>query len=452
MGYNNLSADKVEATAFKENNKLASFFVRANFDFNNRFLLTGTLRADGSSKFDKGNRWGYFPSGAIAWKLSNEEFLSSSDVISSLKLRLGIGRTGNQDIGNNLYLSNLSLGGNSGSYFGDSYYAPIIPTNISNPNLKWEKTTQTNVGLDFGFWKGRLSGSFDYYNKKTSNLLVEIPAVQPAVASTYLDNIGEMVNKGIELSASYFAMSKKDLSLDLGFNISFNDNEITELYSNAEIYTGIISGAGAPGTGIQQIKEGQAYGTFYGYSYLGTNQAGQETFRKADGTATIDINEAQLGVVGEALPTINYGFNASLKYKNWDASISLRGVSGNEIYNNTRAEIVQPDRIPGTNTTSEAIKYANSNANEYRSSRWLEDGSFLRLDNMTVGYNLKNIGKLKNLRLFVTGQNLFVITNYKGYDPEVNTTAGTSAAKSIGIDYTNYPKARTILGGVTVNF
>ena len=260
-----------------------------------------------------------------------------------------------------------------------------------------------------------------------------------------------MVNKGFEFTTNYVAISKKDLSLDLGFNISFNDNEVTKLYTDAEIYTGDISGAGGGGQ-IQLIKEGLSYGTFYGYKYLGTDANGNETFATATGSATTDINDAELQTIGEALPTVNYGFTASLKYKKWDANIALRGVAGNDIYNNTRAEIVQPDRIPGINTSGEAAQFANANANQYRSSRWLEDGSFLRLDNMTIGYNFGQMGKLANLRLFVTGQNLFVITDYSGYDPEVNTTAGNSAARSIGIDYTNYPKARTIMGGVSLNF
>ena len=174
LGYNNLSADNVVTTAFKENNKLSSFFVRVNFDLGSRLLWTGTLRADGSSKFADGNQWGYFPSTALAWRISSEEFLSSSDVLSNLKLRLGIGSTGNQDIGNNLYMSNLALEGTKGFYFGDKYYAPINPTNIANPDLQWEKTKQTNIGLDYGFWNNRLSGSLDYYHKKTTDLLVEI--------------------------------------------------------------------------------------------------------------------------------------------------------------------------------------------------------------------------------------------------------------------------------------
>lgn len=202
LGYNNLSADNVVTTAFKENNKLSSFFVRANLDLGNRLIWTGTLRADGSSKFADGNQWGYFPSTALAWKITNENFLNSSNVITNLKLRVGVGSTGNQNIGNNLYMSNLALEGTKGFYFGDTYYAPINPTNIANPDLQWKKTTQTNVGIDFGLWESRLSGSLDYYHKNTTNLLVEIPAVQPAVAGTYLDNIGEMVNKGIEISAS----------------------------------------------------------------------------------------------------------------------------------------------------------------------------------------------------------------------------------------------------------
>jgi TonB-dependent starch-binding outer membrane protein SusC len=451
LGYNNLSADNVETTAFKDKNKLASFFVRANLDLGNRLLWTATLRADGSSKFAEGNRWGYFPSTAIAWKLANESFLRESDVISNLKLRVGIGSTGNQDIGNNLYMTNLALGSKKGFYFGDKYYAPISPTNIANPDLKWEKTTQTNIGFDFGLWNNRMNGSIDYYYKNTTNLLVEIPAVQPAVAATYLDNIGEMVNKGIELSANYMLISKLDFNIDLGFNISSNDNEVTKLYTDAEIYTGTISGAGGSGQ-IQLIKEGLSYGTFYGYKYLGTDATGNETFATADGSTTTDINQAQLQTIGKALPSMNYGFTASVQYKKWDVNVAFRGVSGNKIYNNTRAEIVQPDRIPGINTTDEATHFANANANQYRSSRWLEDGSYLRLDNITIGYNFGSIGKIKSLRVFATGQNLFVITSYSGYDPEVNTIAGNSAAKSIGIDYTNYPRARTITGGVSLNF
>ncbi|HLN72718.1 MAG TPA: TonB-dependent receptor, partial [Prolixibacteraceae bacterium] len=401
-----------------------------------------TLRDDGSSRFGSNNRWVLFPSAALAWKIKEEGFLKDSKAIDDLKLRVGYGVTGNQEIGNFKPNQTYSINSNAGTYFGTTFYAPYNITGIANPNLKWEETSQFNVGIDFACYNSKLRGSVDFYSKKTTNLLLSIDAIQPAVSSTYLGNIGSMTNKGVELNLDAEIVSETDLGWSANFNIAYNKNEITELYNNKDINYGIVSGAGASGN-TQILRVGESFGSFYGQKFTGIVN-GAETFA----STTPEI-------LGKALPDLIMGFTTSLKVMNWDLAIVLRSQTGASLYNNTRAEMSQGNRLPGQNTNLEGAEFhkAGGGGIVYPSSRWVEDASFLRLDNMTLGYNFKawpNV--IKSARVFVTGQNLFVITSYSGYDPEVNNLAGNKGVKSLGIDYSSYPHARTVLFGLSVNF
>lgn len=444
----NLGADNIGgatnqvATNNHEINRLISFYGRVNYGYDNKYLFTATLRQDGSSRFGSNNRWALFPSAAVAWKIKQESFLNDVEAINDLKMRLGYGVTGNQEIGNFKYSQTYSINSSAGTYFGNNFYAPYNITAIANPNLKWEQTSQLNFGIDFALFKNILRGSFDIYSKKTTNLLLAIDAVQPAVSSTYLDNIGSMTNKGVELTLDAAIISGKELSWNANFNVAYNKNKITELYNNKDINYGIVSGAGASGN-TQILRVGESFGSFYGQQFTGIVN-GAETFASANRVIT-----------GKALPDFVIGFTNTFTYKNFDLSIALRSALGASVYNNTRAEMSQGNRLPGRNTNLEGAEFhaAGGGGIVYPSSRWVENASYLRLDNMSLGYNLNVFPTvIKSARLYFTAQNLFVISGYKGFDPEVNNVAGSNGVQSIGIDYCSYPHARTFNLGINVNF
>lgn len=297
----NLGADNVggartqQAQNNEELNRLISFYARANYNLMDKYMFTATVRRDGSSRFGVNNRWATFPSGAFAWKIKQEEFLKNVSAISDLKLRLGYGVTGNQDIGNFRYSQTYSIDSKQGTSFGGVAYPAYNITGIANPDLKWEQTAQFNVGLDYGFLNNRIRGSFDVYHKKTSNLLLTIDAIQPAVSSSYLDNVGAMVNKGFEFTIDAAVISTKDFYWDTNFNIAYNKNEVTELYNNKDIVYGVVSGAGAYGN-TQILRVGESIGSFYGQKFLGIEN-GKEVFESDERT-----------VLGNALPDVIIGF------------------------------------------------------------------------------------------------------------------------------------------------
>lgn len=443
----NLGADNIagartqEARNNQEINRLISFYARANYNLMDKYMFTATVRRDGSSRFGPNNRWAVFPSGAFAWKIKQEEFLKNVAFLDDLKLRVGYGITGNQDIGNFRYSQTYSIDSKQGSSFGGIAYPSYMITAIANPNLKWEQTAQFNVGIDYAFFNNRLRGSLDVYNKKTSDLLLTIDAIQPAVSSTYLDNIGAMVNRGVEFSLDAAVISTNDFYWDANFNVAYNKNEVTELYNDKDIVYGVVSGAGASGN-TQLLRVGESIGTFYGRRFTGLS-GGKEVF---------ESDERQ--VIGDALPDVIIGFNNSFKYKDWDLSLCLRSNLGVSVYNNTRAELAQGSRLPGQNTNLEGAEFhqAGGGGTVYASSRWVENAAFLKLDNITLGYNFSLPKVIKNGRIYVTAQNLFTITSYTGYDPEVNNVSSDKDVKAIGIDYCSYPQARTFTLGLNINF
>jgi len=425
-----------------EINRLISFYGRINYNYANKYLLTATVREDGSSRFGANNRWATFPSAALAWKINEEGFMKDMATVNELKLRVGYGVTGNQEIGNFKYSSTYAINSSAGTYFNGTFYSPYNITGIANPNLKWEQTSQFNAGVDFVLFNNVLRGSVDYYSKNTTNLLLAIDAIQPAVSTIYLDNIGAMTNKGVELTLDAEIVNATNFKWNTNFNISYNQNKITQLYNNKDINYGVVSGAGASGN-TQILRVGESFGTFYGQQFTGIVN-GAETFASPN-----------LTTLGKALPDYIIGFTNSFSYRHFDLSVVLRSVLGASVYNNTRAEISQGNRLPGQNTNLEGAQFhaAGGGGITYPSSRWVENASFLRLDNITLGYNFRVIPTIiKSARLYVTAQNLFVIAGYKGYDPEVNNVAGSNGIKSIGIDYNTYPQARTYSLGININF
>jgi TonB-dependent starch-binding outer membrane protein SusC len=450
-------------------NELQSFFGRLSYGFDNKYLLTATMRADGSSKFGENNKYGYFPALGLGWNLSNEDFLANSTVVSNLKLRASWGQTGNQDgIDSKVSLASFrDSRGNNDTYplnpntqSLDDYPFGTVAVRTANPDLRWEVVTQTNVGMDFGLFNNRLSGSLDYFNKVTSDVVLfafKIDPIQPTEKFwTNVDNM-EIQNKGVELALDYSSDITKDFSYNIGGNISYTDNQVVNSPYSI-LTTGSAQGSGQTGATINGFLNGQPIGTFFMKDFVGINDQGFNEFRDVvpDG-ASLDNDRI---AAGSALPDVIYAFFLNLKYKNLSLGLNFNGVSGNKIYNHTAMTLWSRGGLArNQNTTSFATQFPNediSNSNEV-STRYLEDGSFLRLNNATLAYNLSpdkiGLGNMfSNLRFSLTGQNLFVITNYSGFDPEVNTGNSIDGLQTFGIDRFTYPMPRTVLLGLNVTF
>lgn len=447
------SGNILSNTSYKSANRLSSVYGRMNLNLRDRYLVTLTLRNDGSSRFGKNFRWGLFPSGALAWNISNESFFESN-LISNLKLRIGYGVIGNQEIPNNLYREQLSVGGSSSYVLGGVAIPSVLPSNYANPDLKWEETSQLNLGLDWGLLKGRFTGSIDIYKKNTKDLLLQFSTVSPSVVNSQWANVGEVENRGIEFSIDGALISKRDFQWNLNLNIGHNKNEVVSLsnsqYSRTEINTALPSGLINHDGSAQIIRPGLAIGTFYGYKFLGLDENGMEILLDVDGVAGPDDV-----VIGDANPDFTIGITNSFIWKRFDASFTLYGMVGNDVFNNTGAEFSYTKSTPGTNVLRYAVKSGVSHDQQAQfSSRWIEDGSFLRLDNLSIGYSFdtKKSSFLSNARVYITGQNLLVLTKYTGFDPEVRTNTNRGGTPPIGIDYLAYPRPRVFMVGTSITF
>ncbi|MFZ0598096.1 MAG: TonB-dependent receptor [Flavobacterium sp.] len=449
-------------------NELQSFFGRLNYGYDNKYLLTATMRADGSSKFGKNNRYGYFPSVALGWNISREDFLAESETINNLKLRASWGQTGSQEIpskitkasytesntGNDTYPLDPSTTDLSGYPYGSIY------TRLANPNIQWEVSTQTNIGLDFSLFNNRISGTVDYFNKVSENILLEVAPVDPIQpTSKYWTNIPNMQikNSGIEVALDYSSDKSRDFSYSIGGNISLTDNKV-ENSPYKILTTGGAQGGGQSGATINGVLNGQPIGSFYMLNFTGIGPDGLNQFADTNGDGKI-LDDDRV-VAGSALPDYIYAFYLNFKYKNFDLGFNFNGAGGNKIYNHVAMTSFNRGNLANSfNTTDRASQFLNeasTNSNTV-STRYLEDGSFLRLNNATMGYNIspKMIGLdnvMDNIRLSITGQNLFVITKYSGYDPEINTGTSVGDIQSFGIDYFSYPRSRTVLFGLNAAF
>ncbi len=452
-----------------EKNELQSFFGRLNYSYADKYLLTATMRADGSSKFGANNKYGYFPSVALGWNISKEDFMAQSTVFNNLKLRVSWGQTGNQEgIDNKVSLASYvdSKADNDtypldpGATTLDGYPFGTVPVRTANPNLKWEVSTQTNVGLDFGLFNNRLTGTLDYFNKVTSDVVLFANRVDPIQPTekiwTNIPNL-QIVNNGIELALDHRTQFGNDFFLNIGGNFSYIDNKVTD--SQFEIITtGAAQGAGQTGATINGYINNEPIGTFYMKEFIGIGPDGLNQFRDTNGDGESLDNDRIAS--GTALPNMLYAFYFKLNYKDFDLAFNFNGVSGNKIYNHTAMSLFTKGQLSrNLNTTDFAIQYPNedtSNSNEV-STRYLENGSFLRLNNATLGYNLnpQKIGfgdLVSQVRFTLTGQNLFVITDYSGYNPEVNTGNQIDGIQTFGIDRFTYPSPRTVLVGLNVSF
>lgn len=453
--------------AFAIENELQSFFGRLNYGFANKYLLTLTMRADGSSKFGENNKYGYFPSLAAGWNISNEDFMAGS-AFSNLKLRASWGQTGNQEIPSKITQASFIESKSDNDTYPldpnattlDDYPFGSIFTRLANPDIQWEVSTQTNVGLDFGLFDYRLTGSLDYFNKQSENVLLEVVPADPIQpTATFWTNVPDMVikNAGIELTLDYNSGDGSDFSYNIGGNVAYTNNEV-ENSPFAVLTTGAAQGAGQTGATINGYLNGEAIGAFYMKEFVGIGEDGLNRFKDQNGDGQVLENDRI--VVGSALPDLLYAFYINLRYKKFDLGFNFNGVAGNEIYNHTAMSIFNRGNLASSfNTTDFAVQYDNeaiTNSNEV-STRYLEDGSYLRLNNATLAYTIlpSDLGLgdgFSSVKISLTGQNLFTLTNYSGFDPEVNTGSSIGGVQTFGIDRFTYPSARTILLGLNVTF
>lgn len=444
-------------------NELQSFFGRVTYQYKSKYLATVNFRADGSSKFGENNKYGYFPSFSVGWKISEEDFLSNS-VFSNLKLRAGWGKTGNQEIPAKqtqpLFISSTAGGLSYPLYPTGPYPAGTIYSRLANPDLQWESSEQTNLGLDFGLLNGALSGTLDVFRKISNNILLLVPPTDPVQpAATFYTNVEDMTitNRGVEFEVEYRNNSKSGLNYNVGSNITYMKNKV-ENSPYTVIPSGSASGAGLTSATINGYINGEPIGTFYLLQYTGIDGTGKSIYADTDKDGI--VTDKDRIAAGTALPNLYYSFFGGIGYKGFDLSAHFNGVSGNKVYDLTANTSFYKGRLAkNVNTTREAIAEPNESVSNPApvSTRYLKDGSYLRLNNLSLGYNFNTKGLginkwVSSLRLSVTGQNLFVITDYDGYDPEVNADRNIDNVTSYGIDFVSYPKAKSIIFGLIFSF
>lgn len=458
FGYNNLAAGSdfraTDVYSYKNESKLISFFYRVNYSLAGKYMLTATVRHDGSSRFGDNHKWGTFPSVSLAWRISDEAFMeSTSGWLNNLKLRAGYGVTGNQN-GVEPYKSLAILSADGASYYDAAsgmWKKSYVQAQNTNPDLKWEQTAQLNIGLDFGLLN-RINGTIEFYQKKTSDLLWTYPVPQPPyLVGTMLANVGDLENMGVELTLNANIIRQKDLTLDANVSFAYNKQEITKLSNETYQAVGLQAGSlhglrGMSGQYAQIIKEGYAAGTFYGPKCQGIDADGKYIInRDEEGTP---INED----LGSAMPKFNLGVGINLTYKDFDLSAAGYGMFGQKVLNATRMAMFDTTRLPAQNVPDD---FLNSGIKDdpIFSSYFIEKGDFFRLQSVTLGYTVPNVKKigLQKVRFYLTGENLFCLSGYSGIDPEV--AIPDNVLDGPGIDWFNsYPRPRTYSIGVNVTF
>ncbi|GAB6009849.1 SusC/RagA family TonB-linked outer membrane protein [Dysgonomonas reticulitermitis] len=435
----------------KPQNTLISYYGRLNYTLLSRYMLTATLRTDGSSRFAPENRWGTFPSVALAWRINEESFMKEMESISNLKLRLGWGITGQQEVGNYEYLAKYSYSqGTAQVQFGDQFYHMYRPDGY-DANRVWETTTTYNAGLDYGFLNNRIYGSIDAYIKNTKDLLNNTPlAMGSNFTNTIIQNIGKMQNKGIELSVNAVPIDNNDMHWDLGFNITYNKSEVTQLTmsdGNSD-YIGAPTGGISGGTGntAQMHSVGYTPFTFYVYKQLYTPDGKPIDGGYADLNGDGLISDNDKYHFHSALPDYYMGFNTTFSYKGWSLATALRASVGNYIFDNTAFDMGTMDQVLNPNnflmnTVPDVLNsnfYIKQNVSDY----FVHNASFLKMDYLQLSYNFGRMLKKVNLTANATVQNVFTLTKYKGVDPEIQS----------GIDNNFYPNPRTFSLGLNLNF
>ncbi len=460
--YNNLELGDMskvlpgDMKSYKNDRTLVSFLNRINYSYMDRYLLTASIRKDGSSVFGANNKWGYFPSASVAWQITKENFMSKQTLFNDLKLRVGYGETGNQQ-GLNPQSSLLLVGGSGTTYFGGSQITNFNISQNANPDLKWETKKQTNIGLDFALLENRLRGTIDVYTSTTDDLLFDYTVPQPPYPYDKIKaNVGSIRNKGLEVALGYDVIKNENTTLTLAGNVSFMKNEVLNLsgsINGVPLNTDYVAW-GASGSNSYLIK-GQPVGTYNILHHTGVDAAGIETVEDRDGNGIIDQGDRSPDRVisGSALPKYTYAFNPTFVHKNFDASMLWRGSGGNKIYNQVRANISRLENIGKSNILASAVD-EGIYSSPYASDMYLEDGSFLRLENVTAGYNFrfKDVKYIESVRLSLTGNNLLLITNYSGIDPEVTLSGSGKPEDNFASDKGIYPRTRSFAIGLNVKF
>ncbi|MBU2554608.1 MAG: TonB-dependent receptor [Bacteroidetes bacterium] len=429
---------------------LVSFFGRLNYSFMDKYLLTATVRQDGTSRFSEDNRWGLFPAVGLAWKINEEGFLRDSKVISQLKLRIGWGKTGQQDVGGYYgYQGGYSIGTQNSMYPFGNVYDTVIRPNGYNPNIKWETTTTMNIGIDYGFFNDRLYGSIEYYNRKTTDLLTYAPV--PAgtnFVNNLNQNIGDLENRGVEFSINGRIISNEEMFWELGLNATYNKNEITMLYDGASLENSNSTISGGVGNVIQIHQVGESASSFFVYEQVYDNDGnpiqGLYVDRNGDGI----INSSDKYIYKNPNAPLYFGISSTFNYKKWAFFFSGRANFGNYVYNNAQSELATFDRLyrdegPYAGNVLSSATDINFNIPQYFSDYFVQEASFFRMDDITLSYTFENLLKNSlNIRVSATCNNAFVITNYDGLDPEVFG----------GIDNNLYPRSRVWVFGVNLQF
>lgn len=473
LGYHNIGmANNIDINDVISNNlstlRMISFYGRVNYSFNSKYLFQATVRRDGSSAFGVNNRWATFPSVSAAWRITEEEFMKDQNVFDDLKLRVGYGVSGNS-LGFDAFYSRQVYGFTHWFTYVDpatgttSDYRALGATRNSNPDLKWESTGMFNIGLDFGFLNNRLTGTIEYYDKRTKDLIYDYPVSTNRYPYGWMTaNVGDISNKGIEITINAIPVQTRNFTWSTSINLSHNKNVVEKL-SNETYSVDYIDQAnpdvgGYTSTNVQRIMEGSPIGQFYLWEWAGYDENGNSVFNDYDENGnlvgTTDApDDTDRRKAGSAQPKLTYGWNNDFTWKNWTLNLFFQGVAGNKIFNATRCYYNNVGLVAnGKNILSEAASEQNANDSRAHapSDRYLENGSYFRLSTLTLGYNFGRIGNwVNNIRLYATCNNVFTITKYKGVDPEIYLGGLTP-----GVDWRNttYPRTRTFMVGLNINF
>jgi TonB-linked SusC/RagA family outer membrane protein len=473
LTYHNLQGASIysKPESFKSETKLTSYFGRLNYSYSDKYLASFTLRRDGSSRFGKNYSYGTFPSGAVAWKMSNESFIQNLNTFSDLKLRASYGITGSDGIGDYQYMSRLVSYGVS---IGDNFVGGTEPANLANPNLKWEQTAQTNIGLDMGFFGGKLNSTIDVYKKTTTDALLNVPVGRWWGFGSQRVNSGIIENKGIELGVSYDYIRNNDFSWKSSLNLAYNKQEIVELSDNVKIISTNTSNPSGTVSGQEftRLEPGKEMGVLFGYQYDGViktgevyapqplSKPGDPKYKDLDGDGKITANDRTY--LGNTIPHYTAGFNNDFRYRNFDLNIFFQGAFDYSVYNMTAMvgeSTTSTDAlnrwVASTNENTDIPRdgYYKSKYGSYVNSKFVEKASYIRLKSVSLGYSipqsaLKQVKFIDGIRLYAIGQNLLTFTDYSGNDPEVNGHSGNNLGG--GIDFNSFPASRTFILGLKI--
>lgn len=443
-----------EISSWADTYQMQSYFGRLNYNFNEMILATFTLRADGSSKFGENNRYGYFPSAALAWRISQMGFMQNIDMVNNLKLRLGLGQTGNSEIGtkNSRYLYAIDDG--SSAIIGGQQVMGFKISRTPNPDITWETTTSGNIGLDFGILSGRISGSIDVFRKSTTDVLLSIPAAAGSPTATVVRNIDscKIINDGVEVGLMFYPLAEGELKWDINANATFLKNVVRDV--PAQYPTGRAAGQGLTDAYVQVIAIDQPMNVFYGLQVDSISPDGDIFYLQTEPDESGNTRDS-LAFLGNPQPKFTWSVTNTFRYKAFDLSIFVEGKHGHKIFNNTNLLLEKTNLNQAQNALYDYVyDETNYDLTTEVSDRYLESGSYVRLSNVTIGYSLdaENIKWMSRFRFYISGSNLLLFTRYKGYDPDVNSNQEKDGVRSLGVDISNYPKARTIMAGVNVTF